>query len=1161
MHKRIERIFSIVLAVIMCFSLLPVSVAAAGNTDTHWAQSDFDKLVKAEVLTGFPDGSMRPDNNMSRAEFVAVINRTFGYTDRSGQQFADIKGDEWYANQVLIARTAGYFSGIGDNRAGAETLITKEQVATILQRIYNFDMGNGLSSINDASQISEFARDAVSALISKGIIQGDSAKNFSPLKSVTRAEVVTMVSKTVGEIIRDTAVKDRDIIGNVLLTNPNVVLENVTISGDLFISKAAATGKIDFVNTSVSERVIAEGGISVSTDNKSNIAELVAREEIVYTDATGKTAVIGRGQSIEIKGGKIPSAPVGGGTGSTPTQPETVKNDILSTIVVKAAGATNVMTVGTSAITVTPGTTAAQLLGQIKARDDVTLDFSVVDNSEDTVTGTLSDGDVLNVSLRGKDYSSSYKIELYNQAEIDEWGDYWDDPMYRSIDDEVNRNIPTFKDADYVITDEKYAGLVQEDYVEYYSTGKANGVLDSQIIPFHGKVIQAAIDEASANGGGRVVLPAAAGEAETVYYTAALWLKSNVNLYIEEGVTLKFVRNIDNENYPLRLTQFEGSDLYTYSPFIYSLNEKNVAITGKGTVDGQADAYNWWNWKRSSSSSNAPGQRPGNYNMQANLLTGGYAAGGELIDGVALKAGDKIPGHNIDQVPVTERIYTWDGQRAPAGTKIPTVELVGGKWVTNWIDIPENARIGWAHTTPHNPPSGTAKDYSVVENTPSMLRPCFIEPYLTENVLIEGITINNSPMWEIHPKLSTNILVRDVTIESYGNNNDGVDPDSCKNVVIEDTIIDTGDDCIAIKSGKNEDGRRWDTYSENIIIRRVNFREGHGGITIGSECAGAARYIFSTDNHYNSANLDQVIRFKTNSKRSDKAIEKMYHKDSTVNKVSGNIINAITNYSAGGIDQGDYGAFVPVIKDLYLYNFTTSGDTLVPGNSSPKLFTFNAYARAPISGVYLKNCVFRGVSNSSIDNIKDLVLEDVILTPKANPTPDPEDLSAYTYHTTPVEISDVKISDGENSYALDESKEFAQQLVASNTVTITGKFIGGNSMLNSKVTVTTDRGPATGSNPGQTGIAVTVTLNGDGTFAANVTLTEDPFSADTANHFISIAGYNDVATLLPKGNQTVKVYKVRIAQGGYELKFADSHPNVTAIDNTTKKLPLCRARR
>src|ERR1035437_7037934 len=123
------------------------------------------------------------------------------------------------------------------------------------------------------------------------------------------------------------------------------------------------------------------------------------------------------------------------------------------------------------------------------------------------------------------------------------------------------------------------------------------------------------------------------------------------------------------------------------------------------------------------------------------------------------------------------------------------------------------------------------------------LRPNFFQPYRCTNVLIEGVSIRNSPMWELNPVLCENVTVRGVKIDSHGPNNDGCDPECCKNVLIEQCVFSTGDDCIAIKSGRNRDGRRVNRPSENIIVRDCSMKDGHGGVSLGSECSGGIRNI------------------------------------------------------------------------------------------------------------------------------------------------------------------------------------------------------------------------------------------------------------------------------------------------------------------------------
>lgn len=177
--------------------------------------------------------------------------------------------------------------------------------------------------------------------------------------------------------------------------------------------------------------------------------------------------------------------------------------------------------------------------------------------------------------------------------------------------------MPVFEGKEeYKITDEKYMSLVR-DVEEVYLThpdGPYKGnkkdiktdkeynskslIKNTRMIKFYGDAIQKAIDDANANGGGRVVIPGGSSKNEAeVYYSGAITLKSNVELHVEENAVVKFVRNKTNEFYPVVHSKWEGIELMNFSPFIYCYGEENVAITGRGILDGCADEFNWMPWK------------------------------------------------------------------------------------------------------------------------------------------------------------------------------------------------------------------------------------------------------------------------------------------------------------------------------------------------------------------------------------------------------------------------------------------------------------------------------------------------------------------------------------------------------------------------------------
>ena len=181
------------------------------------------------------------------------------------------------------------------------------------------------------------------------------------------------------------------------------------------------------------------------------------------------------------------------------------------------------------------------------------------------------------------------------------------------------------------------------------------------------------------------------------------------------------------------------------------------------------------------------------------------------------------------------------------------------------------------------------------------IRPNFIQPYRCRNVLIDNVTIVASPMWEIHPVLCQNVTVRGVQIISHGPNNDGCDPESCRDVLIDRCMFDTGDDCIAIKSGRNADGRRVRVPSENIIVRDCEMRDGHGGVTIGSEISGGCWNVFAYDCRMDSPRLDRVLRLKNNAMRGG-LLEHIYMRDVTVGQVASSILSVDFSYEEG--DEG-----------------------------------------------------------------------------------------------------------------------------------------------------------------------------------------------------------------------------------------------------------------
>ena len=273
----------------------------------------------------------------------------------------------------------------------------------------------------------------------------------------------------------------------------------------------------------------------------------------------------------------------------------------------------------------------------------------------------------------------------------------WDQQQYKQIEQSIR--MPQFANKDYVITK--------------FGAKQTNTAAKNQ------KAIQKAIDKCSQKGGGRVIIPS--GQR---FLTAAIQLKSGVNLVIDEGAVLEFA--FEPELYPIVPTRWEGLDCWNLSPLIYAYQAKDIAVTGKGTIDGGGSNETWWPWCGSKKFGMKEGGIAQNMGARARLL----------------------------------------------------------KYAEEGVDMDER-KFG--------PTDG--------------LRPQMINFNQCEGVLIEDITLLRSPFWVIHPLLSKDITVRGIHINNNGPNGDGCDPESCDRVLIENCYFNTGDDCIAIKSGRNNDGR------------------------------------------------------------------------------------------------------------------------------------------------------------------------------------------------------------------------------------------------------------------------------------------------------------------------------------------------------------------
>ena len=416
----------------------------------------------------------------------------------------------------------------------------------------------------------------------------------------------------------------------------------------------------------------------------------------------------------------------------------------------------------------------------------------------------------------------------------------WDDTEYKRIEQSIQQ--PKLSEKVYAITS--------------YGAKTTASAAQNQ------KAINRTISLASKKGG-KVVIPAG------TWNTGAIELKSGVNLVIEEGATLRFA--FEPKLYPLVRTSWEGLACWNYSPCIYAYQAKDIAITGKGTIDGGGNNDTWWQWN-------------GNPRF-------GFKAG-VTTESQKLGSRSKLLKQAEDGVAFDERKFGM-GQG---------------------------------------------------------LRPQLINFVRSERILIKDVKMINSPFWVIHPLLSKNITVDGVYIWNEGPNGDGCDPEACENVLIQNCIFHTGDDCIAIKSGRNNDGRLWNQPSKNIIIRNCKMEDGHGGVVIGSEISGGCENVYAENCVMDSPHLERILRIKTNNCRGGQ-VQNINMRNVVVGQCKEAVVKINLDYERKEIC---YRGFEPIVNNVNVENVTCQksdyGVLIIGRDSLENVYDIN-----------IKNCKFDGV--------------------------------------------------------------------------------------------------------------------------------------------------------------------------------------------------------
>lgn len=263
LKKSSKRFVSIVLAIAMILTMIPFAAFAdettASDLDGHWAENVITEWMDYGVIKGYEDGTIRPNNSITRAEMTAMLDRVMDYQTKAANNFSDLQ-DTWYTDVILKANAAGVIGGYPDGTVKPDATITRQEAVAMFSRVLSLDTESAPeASFTDNADVADWAKDAVNAMAAKGYIHGSDGQ-FRPNDGITRAEVITIFNNIFAELYQAAGEYTGDVDGSAVVSADDVTLKDMTITGDLIIAEGVGDGHVVLDNVTVDGQLIVRGG-------------------------------------------------------------------------------------------------------------------------------------------------------------------------------------------------------------------------------------------------------------------------------------------------------------------------------------------------------------------------------------------------------------------------------------------------------------------------------------------------------------------------------------------------------------------------------------------------------------------------------------------------------------------------------------------------------------------------------------------------------------------------------------------------------------------------------------------------------------------------------------------------------------------------------------
>jgi S-layer homology domain. len=294
MTNILKKQLSIIVTICFFLSIVSSVFALPSDITKHWAANVITKWMSYGIISAETDGKIKPNENITRGEFISYISKTFNYNELPDTKLIDVKKGSKYYSEIMEAYAAGIIVGDSKGNIRPNSTITRQEAAVILVKAFDLVVPttDKASSYSDSKKISSYFRNAINSMLEGGYLSGKPGNLIAPLDKLTRAEAIKMIDNLTGNLIYKSGTYSVTNKGNVVVNTANVILKDMTIDGNLYLTQGIGNGNATLEDVTVKGKTYVKGGgeNSIVLNNTSLCSLLIYKKD-------GKVRVVAKGDT------------------------------------------------------------------------------------------------------------------------------------------------------------------------------------------------------------------------------------------------------------------------------------------------------------------------------------------------------------------------------------------------------------------------------------------------------------------------------------------------------------------------------------------------------------------------------------------------------------------------------------------------------------------------------------------------------------------------------------------------------------------------------------------------------------------------------------------------------------------------------------------------